>query len=134
MLIQRCHTPVSVESPYKLIEKTVKNILNYNREHDEPERDTDIKTGKGIKAVNSLARYCPCMIITAMFYSSSAQKNYPEFGSICEMGTFIKNILVLPILKHWVQYNPSSAITEIGVYGKKGNLGSPFAIRDSFLN
>ncbi|MEQ8223292.1 MAG: hypothetical protein ABRQ37_13370 [Candidatus Eremiobacterota bacterium] len=127
--------PVSVESPYKLIEETVKNILKYNKEHDEPEKDTEIKTGKGIKAVNSLARVLSMYDHNGDGFIGSSGTEHIILNSegICEMGTFIKNILVLPYLKalgfNTIHLQP---ITEIGVYGKKGNLGSPFAIRDPF--
>jgi len=126
---------VSVNSPYKLIEETIKNILKYNKEHGETKKDIDMKTGKGIKAVNSLARVLSMYDHNGDGVIGSSGTEHITLNSegICEMGTFIKNILVLPYLKalgfNTIHLQP---ITEIGVYGKKGNLGSPFAIRDPF--
>ena len=131
--------PVAIESPYKLIETALKRILDYNKKQashiEQEKKEIDLQTGRGITAVNGLARVLSMYDHDGDGFIGSNQKENIILNKdgICEMGTFIKNILILPYLKalgfNTVHLQP---ITEIGLYGHKGNLGSPFAIRDPF--
>lgn len=126
--------PVRVRNPYSLCEQAVNKILLYHETAAAGEQ-IDLATGKGVVAVNSLPR-------VLSMYDHDGDGSIGSSGSgditlnssgVREMGTFVKNILVLPYLKalgfNTVHLQP---ITDIGVFGKKGNLGSPFAIRDPF--
>lgn len=132
--------PVFLESPYDFIAKYIDKILKYNKEKKETiekeKEKIDLKTGKGVKAVNSMARVLSMYDHDGDGYIGSERKDDITLNSreIRETGTFIKNILVLPYLKA-MGYNTVhlQPITEIGIYGRKGNLGSPFAIRNPFV-
>lgn len=58
---------------------------------------------------------------------------YPILKGFRETGTFLKSIAILPYIKSLgatiIYLLP---ITSIGTYGKKGTLGSPYAIRNPF--
>ncbi|HPZ10147.1 MAG TPA: hypothetical protein PL110_18795 [Candidatus Eremiobacteraeota bacterium] len=126
--------PVSVESPYILIEKTIQNIIEYDTKN-KPSETIDVKTGKGVIAVNFLPRVLSMYDNDGDTYIGVKEGKDITLNAegVRETGTFIKNILILPYLKA-LGYNTVhlQPITEIGIYGRKGNLGSPFAIRDPF--
>lgn len=126
--------PVEISEPYKLMEETIEEIITYDMKHSE-KPVIDLKTGDGVIAINSLPR-----VLSMYDHNGDGFIGNLEGEDITlnkegsrEMGTFIKNILILPYLKamgyNTVHFQP---ITEIGVYGRKGNLGSSFAIKDPF--
>jgi len=131
--------PVEGNSPYHVISECIKKIIQYNEENkdliEEEKKSMELKSGTGVRAVNTLARVLSMYDHNGDGIIGSSRRGDITLNSdgIRETGTFIKNILVLPYLKglgfNTVHLQP---ITEIGIYGRKGNLGSPFAIRDPF--
>ncbi|HPZ09214.1 MAG TPA: hypothetical protein PL110_13975, partial [Candidatus Eremiobacteraeota bacterium] len=97
--------PVAIESPYKLIETALKRILDYNKKQashiEQEKKEIDLQTGRGITAVNGLARVLSMYDHDGDGFIGSNQKENIILNKdgICEMGTFIKNILILPYLK-----------------------------------
>ena len=126
--------PVPVESPYNLIETTINNIIEYDEKNRVTEK-IDLKTGTGAIAINFLPRVLSMYDIDGDGYIGTEKGKDITLNSegTRETGTFIKNILILPYLKA-LGYNTVhlQPITEIGIYGRKGDLGSPFAIKDPF--
>lgn len=65
-------------------------------------------------------------------FVQSTHKNFPE-ESFRDQGTFLKAIAIIPYLKSLgVDRLHLLPITKIGIDGKKGELGSPYAIRNHY--
>jgi len=127
--------PVKIGSFYETLGKVIASIAEYKAKHPVGTVATDLKTGEKVVAMNALPR-----VISMYDHDQNGYIGSKTGSDITlngdgrrEMGTFIKNIMLLPYLKalgyNTIHFQP---ITEIGVYGRKGNLGSPFAIRDPF--
>jgi|GEM_PF-1100823 len=127
--------PVKISSLYDVMGRVIAGIVSYREKHPTETPVPDLRTGEKVVAMNALPR------VISMY--DHDQDGYIGSGSgrditlngdgRREMGTFIKNIMILPYLKalgyNTIHFQP---ITEIGLYGRKGNIGSPFAIRDPF--
>ena len=87
-----------------------------------------IKSNESGVTYNMFVRY------TCAFsnYVQSSHKNFPE-ESFRNQGTFLKAIAIIPYLKSLgVDRIHLLPITKIGIDGKKGDLGSPYAIRNHY--
>jgi hypothetical protein len=127
--------PVTITTPSLLVRDAIERIVRYNGNHPIEPEGINLATGKGVTAVNALPR------VLSMYDHDQngliGDEKGPDIslnaGGDRETGTFIKNILILPYLKgmgyNTIHFQP---ITEIGLYGRKGNQGSPFAIKDPF--
>ncbi len=127
--------PVVFNSPREAIKQAVSRILAYKKTHPTEKSPANLKTGERVVAMNALPR-----VLSMYDHDRDGVIGSKPPGDITlnaggqrEMGTFVKNIMVLPYLKalgyNTIHFQP---ITEIGVYGRKGDLGSPFAIRDPY--
>jgi len=127
--------PVAVASPREAVKQAIARILAYKRKHPAGTPGAELKTGKNVVAMNSLPRVLSMYDHDrdGIIGSKPPGDITLNAGGYREMGTFVKNIMVLPYLKalgyNTIHFQP---ITEIGVYGRKGDLGSPFAIRDPY--
>ncbi len=127
--------PVAVSSPYSVLGKSIAGIVAYREKHPTGGSVPDLRTGEKVVAMNALPRVLSMYDHDGDGYIGSrggADITLNGDGRR-EMGTFIKNIMILPYIKalgyNTIHFQP---ITEIGLYGRKGNIGSPFAIRDPF--
>ncbi|MDQ7821275.1 MAG: hypothetical protein RDV48_00635 [Candidatus Eremiobacteraeota bacterium] len=124
-----------VERPYVLYAEVIKKIFAAEEKGSTDAHECNLLTGKGIVAVNALPRLMSMYDLDGdgLIGSAGGADITLNAQGTRETGTFARNILVLPYLKALgyttIHFQP---ITEIGVYGRKGNLGSPFAIRDPF--
>lgn len=90
--------------------------------------NTNVKKSKGKLIDKNIANR---NVIT--FYDSSENSINYEFTEFNELGTFLKATMLLFYIKtlniNTVYLLP---VFEIGVYGKKGSLGSPYAIKNYY--
>jgi hypothetical protein len=127
--------PVFLVSPHRFLQHAISRIILFNQKNPAEPEGIDLITGKGVVAMNALPRVLSMYDHDQnSFIGSEGTPDITLNGKgNRETGTFIKNILALPYLKalgfNTIHFQP---ITEIGIYGRKGNQGSPFAIKDPF--
>ncbi|MCX7908517.1 MAG: alpha-amylase family glycosyl hydrolase [Ignavibacteria bacterium] len=87
----------------------------------------------GFSFPESPLTYCMLLRYTTTFDHNQDNKISlePIEGVLFETGTFLKSISILPYLKNLgVDIIYLLPISEIGIYGRKGNLGSPYAYKN----
>jgi glycosidase len=114
-------------NPYKFFLDKIKNIrlLSATEKISLPDKDWT----KHAIIYNMFVRYA-----TAYDHDNNGQVDIlTDEKSFRETGTFLKSIAILPYL-HYMGINTIYLlpVTSIGVDGKKGNLGSPYAIRNPY--
>lgn len=112
--------------PYDFFIEKFEEILNFNSEN--LFKDNDNWSEEAI-IYNLFVRYA-----TSFDHNNDGEITIEadEFGFM-ETGTFMKSIALLPYIKSiGVNTIYLLPITSIGIDGKKGNLGSPYAIRNPY--
>lgn len=126
--------PVKIESFRALLATTVERLFALAAMR-RPSGKIDVRTGHGVISVNGLARLISCydLDLDGRIGTDGGRDITLNSRGWRETGTLIRDILALPYFVA-LGYNTIhlQPITRIGVYGRKGDLGSPFAIRDPF--
>lgn len=112
-------------NPYEFFIERFERIIELSKS-SELHSDFKAKSGKEI-IYNLFIRY-------ACTYDHNSDANVENLDrEFKETGTFLKAIVILPYIKSLgVNIVYLLPITSIGIDGKKGNLGSPYAIRNPY--